>query len=165
MSRLKLPLVVAATLVFAGCGSGGGLNYWLYPAPHLAATEEAVFVAHESHQVQSLDGEETAARCWGMVREQQAYRARDLLCRLHIRPGEHSVVFILSAGSTATGELNFTALPGRIYGLDRSRCSASSGGIRQRCHVEVIEIGTVGEGEAERGNRSKESYPHRRILR
>ena len=150
MSRLKLPVIAAATLALvltlAGCGSGGGLNYWLYPEPQLAPAEEAVFLAHESHQVQSIDGEETAARCWGRVREYQAYSRNDLLCRLHIRPGEHSVVFVLSAGRAATAEVNFTALPGRTYGLDRSRCSASSRGSQQRCRVEVIEVGTVGEG-------------------
>ncbi len=146
MFRLKLPLLAAATLAFASCGSGGGLNYWLYPEPHLAAAEEAVFVTYEGHQVQAIDGEDTAARCWGMVREQQAYRQRDLACRLHIAPGEHSVVFHANARTAARSEVTFTALPGRIYGLDRSSCTSSAAGIQQRCRVEVVEVGRVGEG-------------------
>ena len=148
MSRLKLPVIAAATLTLAlaGCGGVGGLNYWLYPEPHLAAEEEAVFVTYESHQVQSIDGEETAARCWGMVREQQAYRQRDLACRLHIAPGEHSVVFHPNARTATRSEVTFTALPGRIYGLDQSSCSGSLAGNQQRCRVEVVEVGRVGEG-------------------
>ena len=150
MSPMKLPVIAIATLALAltlaGCGGGGGLNYWLYPKPYLAAEEEAVFVTYEGHQVQSIDGEETAARCWGMVREQQAYRQRDLACRLHIAPGEHSVVFHANARTAARSEVTFTALPGRIYGLDWSSCAGSLAGNLQRCRVEVVEVGRVGEG-------------------
>lgn len=35
MSRLKLSFIAAATLALTGCG-GGGLNYWLYPEPHIS---------------------------------------------------------------------------------------------------------------------------------
>lgn len=138
MPRLEWPYVALTTLVLAGCGTGG-LNYWLYPEPHLPESEEALFVANESHQLQSIDGEETASRCWGR-REPQAYRQRRVLCRLHIRPGQHSVVFHPNEASRERVTLDFTALPGKVYGLDWSLCSASLDGRQRTCRVEIVEI-------------------------
>ena len=138
MSRLTLPSVALATLVVAGCGSGG-LNYWLYPEPHLAEPEEAIFVAYESHKLQSIDGEETSIKCWG-ERSPQAYSRKDVACRLHILPGEHLVVFYPRVTGRERARLSFTALPGKAYGLDWSNCSTSSGGHQQTCRVEIREI-------------------------
>jgi len=42
--------------------------------------------------------------------------------------------------------LTFNALPGRIYGLDKSQCSATLEGRRQTCRAEIVEIETPAEG-------------------
>ena len=138
MSRLELPTLVLTALVVAGCGTGR--QYWLYPEPHLAEPEEALFLAHESHQLQSIDGQETYARCWGERRLPQAYRLKDVPCRLHIRPGQHSVVFLSRATSRERVGLSFTALPGKVYGLDWSACTTSLDGHQQTCLVNIVEI-------------------------
>lgn len=145
MSRHKLPSIALATLVAAGCGTGG-LDYWLYPEPHLAEPEEALFVVHPSHQLQSIDGEETAARCWGDRSQPEGYRLKDVLCRLHILPGRHSVVFQPSVTSRESVRLEFTALPGKAYGLVWSSCTTTSDGRQETCRVEVVEIEKPAEG-------------------
>lgn len=145
MSRYRLPSIALATLVVAGCGAGG-LNYWLYPEPHLAESEEAIFLALEGHQLQSIDGEDAASRCWGVGRTPQAYRRKDVICRLHIRPGQHSVVFHPSVTSRERVSLSFTALPGKVYGLDWSGCSKTPDGRQETCLVNIVEIETPAEG-------------------
>ena len=145
MSRLRLPYIALATLVVAGCGTGGR-QYWLYPEPHLPEPEESLFVARENHQLQSIDGEETYSRCWGERTGPQAYRPNDVLCRLHIRPGQHTVVFHSSVTSRERVSLSFTALPGKTYGLERSACSTSLDGRQQTCLVEVVELENPTEG-------------------
>lgn len=139
MPRLQLPSIALATLVLAACG-GGGLNYWLYPEPHLLESEEASFVAYESHLVQSIDGQDTVVKCWGGPRTPQAYTRKDSLCRLHIEPGQHSVVFFPGLGSRERVSLTFTALPGKSYGLDRSACGTTFEGRQATCRVEIKEI-------------------------
>ena len=139
MSRNKLPSIALASLVLSGCG-GGGLNYWLYPVPHLPEAEEAVFVAYESHQLQAIDGEDTAMKCWGGPRRPQGYSRPDVACRLHIQAGEHSVVFHPSVHSRERVSLTFTALPGKVYSLDRSACSATLDGGQDTCHVKIREV-------------------------
>ena len=145
MSRLRLPYIALTTLVVAGCGTGGR-QYWLYPEPHLPEAEEAVFVAQENHQLQAIDGEETFTRCWGRRTGPQAYRQNDVLCRLHIRPGQHTVVFHAGVSSRERVSLSFTALPGKVYALERSTCSTSVDGRQQTCRVEVVEIEKSAEG-------------------
>ena len=145
MSRQQLPSIVLATLVIAGCG-GGGLNFWLYPEPRLPEPEEATFVAYESHQLQAIDGEDTALKCWGGPTRPQAYTRTDRLCRLHILPGQHSVVFYPGRGSRDRVSLTFTALPGKAYGLNRSECAATAGGLQEICRVEVVEIEEMSVG-------------------
>jgi len=145
MSRQQLPSLALVTLVVAGCGTGG-LNYWLYPEPHLPETEEAVFVAYESHQLLAIDGEDTSVKCWGGPRAPQAYSRPDVLCRLHIRAGEHSVVFHPTANSRERRTLTFTALPGKSYGLDRSGCTASLNRLQDACRVEIREVKNQAEG-------------------
>ena len=138
MYRLKLPSIALATVVLAGCGTGG-LNYWLYPEPHLVESEEAVFVTYEAHFLQAIDGEEITSRCWGDTRP-EAYTPRDVACRLHIRPGEHSVLVGTSAMRRDGVPVSFTALPGKVYGLDRSSCRAMGREPRQTCRLAIIEI-------------------------
>ncbi len=87
----------------------------------------------------SIDGAETASRCWG-VTEPQAYSQRSAPSRLHIRPGQHSVVFHPNVASRERVALDFTALPGKVYGLDWSLCSTSAEGRRQSCRVQIVEI-------------------------
>ena len=144
MSRLGMACIALAAVVVAGCGAGG-LNFWLYPGPHLPESEEALFIAQEGHQVQAIDGEDTALKCWGR-REPQAYSQKSVACRLHIRPGEHSVVFHPNVSSRERVTVTFTAMPGRAYGLDWSQCSATLEGRRQTCRVDVVEIETSTEG-------------------
>jgi len=141
MSRYRLPSFALATLVAAGCGTGG-LEYWLYPEPHLTEPEEALFVAHENHRVLSIDGEEIASRCTGEGMRPQAYQRNDVICRFHIRPGQHSVVFHSGITRLERMSLEFAAQPGKVYGLEWSGCKASldMDGHRQTCRVEVVEI-------------------------
>ena len=144
MSWYKLPLIALATLVAAGCG--GGKEYWLYPEPRLAEPEEAQFVVHENHRVMFINGEETAVRCWGDRSQPEGYRLKDVLCRLHILPGRHSVVFQPSVTSRESVRLEFTALPGKAYGLVWSSCSTTSDGRQETCQVDIVEIEKPGEG-------------------
>lgn len=147
MSRQRLPFIALATLVVAGCGTGG-FEYWLYPEPRLAEPEEALFVAHENHRVLSIDGEEIASSCTGEGRRPEAYQRNDVICRFHIRPGQHSVVFHPSITSRERMRLEFAALPGKVYGLTWSGCTASLDRDRHRqtCRVEVVEIEKPGRG-------------------
>jgi hypothetical protein len=144
MYRLKLPSIALATVVLAGCGTGG-LNYWLYPEPHLVESEEAVFVTYENHFLQSMDGEETSSRCWG-DRRPEAYTRRDVACRLHLQPGEHSAVFGTSAMSRNGVAVRFTAEPGKVFGLDRSSCRVVGQEFQQTCRLAIMEIEQSGSG-------------------
>jgi len=145
MSIPRLRSLVLASLVVAGCGTGG-LEYWLYPEPRLPAEGEAVFTTYESNRLLLMDGEDVATRCWGDRRmATQAYHRNDLVCRLHIRPGNHSVVFQTGLNNAQRVNLDFTAQPGKVYGLRRGGCTTSSAGVQQNCRFEVAEV------EAERG--------------
>lgn len=150
MSRQRLPSFALAILVWAGCVlvgcGGGGLNYWLYPEPYLAESEEALFLAYESHLVQAIDGQDTVLKCWGGPRTPQAYSRKDTVCRLHLQPGEHSIVFFPGMGSRERVSLTFTALPGKAYGLDRSACNTTYEGRQETCRVEIREIRDLSEG-------------------
>lgn len=140
MTRNHLTYIVLVSSLIAGC-TGGGREYWLYPEPRLAPQKEAVFVAYESHRVVSIDGEDTASRCWGQtVNEPQAYRRNDLVCRLHLQPGLHSVVFEGRFAMRERNTVGFTAEPGKIYGLDWSDCTTPLGGYQQTCKVNVVEL-------------------------
>lgn len=141
MSQSILLFVALATPVFAGCGSGG-LEYWLYPEPHLTEPEEAVFMAHETHRVVSIDGEEIASRCTGEGIRPEAYARNETVCRLHIRPGRHSVMFHSSTTSLERLTLDFDAQPGESYGLTWSGCNATLDRDRHRqsCRIEVTQI-------------------------
>jgi hypothetical protein len=140
MVRFSTLLFVASSVVAIGC-AGSGRNYWLYPEPRLAPEEEAVFVAYESHRVMAIDGEDTASRCWGQtVNEPQAYRRNDLVCRLHLQPGRHTVVVEGRFALRGRSSLEFTAEAGKIYGLNWSDCVSPSGGNAQTCQVDVVEL-------------------------
>ncbi len=140
MARIRVRPITLAFLLFAGC-TGGGHEYWLYPEPHLSPQDEAVFVAYESHRVVSIDGEDTASRCWGQtVNKPQAYRRNDLVCRLHLQPGQHTVVFEGRFTMRERNHVDFTAEPGKTYGLDWSDCLTATGGYLQTCRVNVMEI-------------------------
>jgi len=134
-------LVLASLLTLAvACGTGGR-EYWLYPGPRLEGPEDAVFVAREDDQILAIDDEETAIRCWGELRGPRPYGQRDSSCRLHIRPGEHIVVFSPGPNSRDRVRLEFTALPGKSYGLDWSACRGSVNQTYQRtCLVNVVEL-------------------------
>jgi hypothetical protein len=137
----KRPLFVCSAVLLAVACTSGGRQYWLYPEPHLTPAEEAVFVAYESHRVVSIDGEDTASRCWGQtVNEPQAYRRNDLVCRLHLRPGQHSVVFEGRFAMRERNTVEFTAEAGKNYGLDWSDCMTPTGGYLQTCRVNVVEL-------------------------
>ena len=140
MARTRVHSITLFFLLLAGC-TGSGREYWLYPEPRLVPEEEAVFVAYERHRVISIDGEEAASRCWGQtVNEPQPYRRNDQLCRLHLRPGQHTVIF---EGRYTMGERNrveFTAEAGKTYGLDWSDCITPARGHRQTCRVNVMEV-------------------------
>jgi hypothetical protein len=141
MYRNTLSPIILATLVTVGCGKGG-YDHWLYPEPRLPETEEALFVAQQNHGLLSIDGDETGLRCWG-DREgvtSQPYGRRDLFCRLHIRAGQHSVLARTSLNGRGTERLEFTALPGKVYGITRSNCTSIGDGSQQRCQVEVVEV-------------------------
>ena len=140
MFRSSLTTLMFAALVTAACGSGVR-EHWLYPAPHLVEGEGAVFIAHESHRVLEIDGEETAIRCWGEAQGPRPYAQEGSPCRLHIRPGEHTVTFSPAANSRDRVRVNFTARPGASYGLDWSTCRGSLGQTHQAtCRVDVIEL-------------------------
>ncbi|NNM03689.1 MAG: hypothetical protein HKO65_01200, partial [Gemmatimonadetes bacterium] len=128
MTRSPLPYIALVALLVAGC-TGGGRNYWLYPEPRLAPEEEALFVAYESHRLVSIDGEDTASRCWGQtVNEPQAYRRNDLVCRLHLQPGRHTAVVEGRFTLRGRSSVDFTAEPGKVYGLVWSDCTTPVGG-------------------------------------
>ena len=147
MARIQLRSATLVFLLFAGC-TGGGREYWLYPEPHLTPQEEAVFVAYESHRVVTIDGEDTASRCWGQtVNEPQAYRQNDQVCRLHLRPGQHRVAFEGRFTMRGRNYVDFTAEPGKIYGLDWSNCSTPAGGHQYTCRVNVLELVELRRGD------------------
>jgi hypothetical protein len=146
MSILDARSILLASLVAAGCGSGG-LDFWLYPEPRLLPQEEAVLITYESNLVLLLDGEDVATMCWGDRRmAAQAYRRTDRPCRLHMGPGLHSLVFQTGLGNQQRATLEFTALPGTAYGIRRSGCTSSTEGIQQNCRIEVVAVGTMSEG-------------------
>lgn len=138
----RLPVMIVAALVLSGCGTGGR-DFWLYPEPHLPETEEAVFAAYEGHRLLYIDDTNVAARCWGEGAGTQAYRQKNLLCRLHLDPGQHTV--LVQTGLTLQGRtrLEFTALPGKVYGLKWSNCRASLYSSGRDCLLEVVEIETI----------------------
>jgi len=140
-SLVKMQLGTVAALLAVACG-GGGLEYWLYPAPHLEKAQEAIFIAEVQHPVLAIDGEEMAERCWGdLVRHPQAYQQRSMPCHLHIRPGKHTVVFHPGANSLERSQLDFTAEAGKSYGLDWTGCMGSLNQRHQRtCVVNVREV-------------------------
>lgn len=138
-SLASMALAPLLTLAVA-CGTGSR-EYWLYPEPRLEGSEDAVFIAREDDQILAIDDEETAIRCWGELRGPRPYSQRDSLCRLHLRPGEHTVVFSPGPNSRDRVRLEFTALPGRSYGLDWSACRGSVNQTYQRtCLVNVVEL-------------------------
>jgi len=140
MSMPRLRSIVLTSLIVAGC-STGGLEYWLYPEPRLPIEEEAVFASYESHRLLFLDGEDAATKCWGDRRmAAQGYHRNDRLCRLHIRPGQHSLVFQTGLNNSQRANVDFTAEPGKVYGLMRSNCTSSGGGGQQNCQFSVAEI-------------------------
>lgn len=145
MSRYNLPSLALATLVVAGCG-GGGLNYWLYPAPRLAESEESLFLATEGDQLLTIDGAEAGSKCWRVGGTPQAYRRMDVMCHLHILPGQHLVVFHPGVSSREKVSLTFTSLPGKAYRLDWSSCANTSDGRQQTCMVNVVEVENPAEG-------------------
>lgn len=146
MTRNQSLLMVLASLLFVNCG-GGGRQYWLYPEPHLAPPEEAIFMAYESHRVMAIDGDDTASLCWGQtVNEPQGYRRNDQVCHLHLQPGRHTVVFEGGTALRSRTTVEFTAEAGKVYGLDLSACTTPAGTFQQRCRVNVVE--REGSGDA-----------------
>jgi hypothetical protein len=146
MSLSELRSVIATSLLVVGCGTGG-LEYWLYPEPHLPPGEDAVLSTYESNRLLLLDEEDAATTCWGDRRmAAQAYQRNDRVCRLHIRPGEHSAVFQTGVNNRQQARVGFTAVAGKVYGLRRSGCTTSSEGIQQNCRFEIVEIGDGAEG-------------------
>lgn len=151
LEAINMPLrdfrsIILITLVVAACG-GSGLQFWLYPEPRLPEGEDAVFAAYESNRLLLLDGEDVATTCWGDRRmAQQAYRRNDRVCRLHMVPGRHTAVFETGLQSRQRATLDFDALPGRVYGLNRSGCTVSTQGIQQNCRFEIVELGGPDEG-------------------
>lgn len=147
MVRPTLPVIAFAIAVAVGCGSGG-LEYWLYPEPHLPESEEALFLAHEQQGLVAIDGEDTAVKCWG-DRERmgsQAHRPRGLVCQLHIRPGQHSILFHTGLTVRERYRVEFVALPGKVCGLQTSGCVTTFRGDQRTCRVEVVEIERSGGG-------------------
>lgn len=143
MSRSKLPSIALAALFAAGCTTGG-YQYWLYPGPHLPEAEEALFAAHETHRVLSLDGEELSSACSERDVRPQAYDRNDVVCRYHILPGQHSVAFQANISSMDLMTLDFEAQPGSTYGLIWTGCGAylNMDIHRKTCRVNVVEIKT-----------------------
>ena len=146
MSLPELRSIIIASVMVAGCASGG-LEYWLYPEPHLPPGEDAVMATYESNRLLLLDEEDAATMCWGDRRmAAQAYRRNDRVCRLHISPGRHSAVFQTGPNSRQQVRLEFTAVSGKVYGLRISGCTTSSEGIQQNCRFEIVEVGDGAEG-------------------
>jgi hypothetical protein len=146
MSLPELRSIVIASVLVAGCATGG-LEYWLYPEPHLPPGEDAVMATYETNRLLLLDEEDAATMCWGDRRmATQAYRRNDRICRLHIRPGRHSAVFQTGMNLGQQVRLEFTAVSGRIYGLRRFGCASSSESIQQNCRFEIVEVGDGAEG-------------------
>jgi len=109
--------------------------------------EEAVFTTFESNRLMLLDGEDVATKCWGDRRmASQAYHRNDMACRLHIRPGKHSVVFQTGLNNSQRANLDFQAEPGKVYGLRRSGCTTSPAGVQQNCTFQVSEVEDGGGG-------------------
>ena len=141
MSRPTWLSVFGTAFLLSAC-SGGGLQYWLYPEPHLPETQEAIFLAHEEHRVQYIGDERTDELCWGASREHQAYRQRKPMCRLHLRPGTHTLV-VQTSGNTTVGEqrrLEFEAEAGKVYGIRKTGCLTGVRGQQNACRIEVIEV-------------------------
>ena len=146
MSTANLRSVVLTSLVLAGCGAGG-LEYWLYPEPRLPTEEEAVFATYESNRLLFLDGEDVATKCWGQRQmANQGYHRNDIICRLHIRPGRHTVVFNTGLNNQQRATMEFDALSGKVYGLSRSGCTTSPTGNQGNCRFEVVEIESQSRG-------------------
>ena len=141
MALPELRSILLTTFLLAGCGTGG-LEYWLYPEPHLPPEEDAVLATYESNRLLFVDGEDAATKCWGDRRmAAQGYRRNDRVCRLHIPPGQHTVVFQTGLNNRQRAQLGFTAVPGKVYGLRRSGCTTSPEGVQQNCRFEIVEIG------------------------
>jgi hypothetical protein len=134
------------SLLLTGCGTGG-LEFWLYPEPHLPPGEDAVLATYQSHRLLLVDDEDAATQCWGDRRmAAQGYQRNDRLCQLHITPGRHIVTFQTGPNGRQQVRVPFSAAPGKVYGLRRSGCSASPEGIQQSCRFEIVEIPDATEG-------------------
>ena len=137
-----LASIIIFSLLAAACG-GGGLQYRLYPEPPLPLAEESVLAVYERNGLLLLDGEDVATLCWGDQRvAAEGYQRNDLMCRLHIRPGNHTAVFHAGVQNRQRVSLDFTAAPGKVYGVSRSGCTASPEGIQQNCRIEIREMGS-----------------------
>ena len=145
VKMLKLRSILLATLMGAGC-STGGLEFWLYPEPHLSPGDGSVLTAYESHRLLAIDGEDVARKCWGEQKGSEAYRRRDLLCRLHLSPGRHQVAVQVGVTNRQSAMVEFTALPGKVYGLDWSNCRTSLEASQRNCRVAVIVVGETEPG-------------------
>lgn len=140
MALPRLRAVLFASLLLIGCGTGG-LEYWLYPGPHLPPGEDAVLATSQSNRLLVVDDEEVASKCWGDWRAAQGYQRNDRLCRLHIPSGRHIAVFQAGLDSRQQIQVPFTAEPGKVYGLRQSGCTTAAGGVQQNCRFEIVEIG------------------------
>jgi hypothetical protein len=116
------------------------LNYWLYPEPYRPETEESLFLARESDRVLAIDGKRLDSKCWGWSMDAQAYRRKELICRIHILPGRHTVDFEGSMAAREMMRLDFSTQAGKAYGLQKSGCRTTFTGDQQTCRVEVVEI-------------------------
>ncbi len=143
MALRRLRTIFLTGLLLTGCGTGG-LEYWLYPGPHLPPGEDAVLATSQSNRLLVVDDEEVASKCWGDWRATQGYQQNNRLCRLHLSPGRHIAVFQTGLNSRQQVQVPFTAEPGKVYGLRVSGCTASPGGVQQNCRFEIVEMG---EGE------------------
>jgi len=145
MSLPELRSIMFTSLLVIGCGTGGR-EYWLYPEPRLPPGEDAILATYESNRLLFVDDEDAATMCWGDRRMgAQAYRRTDMVCRLHIRPGRHTVVFQTGLNSRQQARLEFTAVAGKIYGLRQSGCTTSPEGIQQNCRFEIVEVGDASQ--------------------
>jgi len=145
MDMLKSGSLLLVALMGAGCGTGG-LEYWMYPEPRLSPENEAVIVAYESHRLLAIDGEDVARKCWGDQKGSEGYRRRDLVCRLHISPGNHEVTVQVGVTNRQAQRLEFSAAPGKAYGLDWSDCRTSLQSSQRNCRIEIREIGEIEGG-------------------